>query len=240
MKIILTITFILVTFISNGQDTTYYSHDEHEVSSIKEADYYTIVQRDQIDTVKRSETTYFITGQIKKENNYSADNKLEGKWKEWYESGQLHRDVDYKEGGLNGNLLTYWETGKPKRIDTYEKNKLISGKCFDSDGTEIMHFDYEKMPEFPGGEIALIRYLSREIKYPATALRKEIQGQTIVNFIINTNGSVTDVHIIQSDNEVFNDESIRVVQSMPAWHPGMQDGEPVKVSYNLPIKYSMR
>lgn len=95
----------------------------------------------------------------------------------------------------------------------------------------------ETMPEFPGGKKALYKFLGDNIKYPAKAKEDGIQGQVFVNFIIETNGSVTNVNILRGVNSELDKEAERAVKIMPNWKPGEQRGEKVRVSYNLPIKF---
>lgn len=242
MKYILTITLCIVSLISYGQDTTYYDYDWNKVSSMNKAHYYEVIQRDQVDTNRVNETIYYKSGQKRTEKNYSVykDKKLDGKFKQWYESGQLRKDIDYKDGKLNGTLITYWDNGIPKRVDIYENDKFISGRCTNPDGKEITHYDYEKIPEFPGGMNGFMNYLVKEIKYPKKSKRKGIEGRVLLSFIVNKDGSISDIEIVQSVNDELDKEAIRVVKTMPKWEPGMQDGETVRVAFNLPINYSLK
>lgn len=241
MKNIFTFVLTIVSLVSYGQDTTYYDHDWKKVSFMSKAQYYEIIQRDQADTNKAIETTYFISGQIKMQKSYSVykDKKLDGKLKEWYENGQIRRDIDYKDDKLNGRVLTYWDNGKPKRIDNFENDKLIDGKCINSDGKETIHYDYEKMPEFPGGINALTQYLIKEIRYPNKSRRKGIEGRVVVGFIVNKNGTMSDIKIVESVNDELDQEAMRVLNKIPKWKPGMIDGEAVRVAFNLPIKFTL-
>lgn len=136
-------------------------------------------------------------------------------------------------------MLTYWENGKPKRIDRYEYDKLIEGKCLNADGKEIKFYDYEKMPEFPGGLNELMQYLIKEIKYPDRARKKGVEGRVLVGFIVNKTGILSDIKIVQSVSDELDEEAIRVIKKMPKWEPGMQDGEAVRVSFMLPIKFRL-
>ena len=100
--------------------------------------------------------------------------------------------------------------------------------------------DYETMeqkPEFPGGEEALMKFLSENICYPEEALKAGIQGRVVVSFIIEPDGSISNVQVVQGVNDSLNAEAVRVVSSMPKWTPGMMDGKAVRVKYNLPITF---
>jgi protein TonB len=98
----------------------------------------------------------------------------------------------------------------------------------------------ESMPEFPGGEAALYKYLGENIKYPQMAKESGIQGRVFVTFVVERNGSVTDVRVLRGIGGGCDEEAIRVVQNMPKWTPGKQRGKSVRVQYNLPVKFTLQ
>lgn len=98
----------------------------------------------------------------------------------------------------------------------------------------------EDMPSFPGGEAKLFEYLGKNIKYPQIAKEAGISGIVYVNFVVDTNGEITDVKVLRGIGGGCDEEAMRVVKNMPKWSPGKQRGKPVKVSYNLPIRFSLK
>jgi len=98
----------------------------------------------------------------------------------------------------------------------------------------------EENPTFPGGEGELYKYLGESIKYPEEAKELGIQGRVFVNFVVETDGSVSNVRVLRGIGGGCDEEAIRVVQAMPKWTPGKQRGIPVRVSYNLPIKFTLQ
>lgn len=99
----------------------------------------------------------------------------------------------------------------------------------------------ETMPEFPGGgQEALFKFLQSEMKYPQVAKENGIQGTVFVNFVVGQDGKIRDVKVLRGVNKMLDDEAVRVVKAMPSWKPGKQRGKPVSVSYNLPIKFTLR
>lgn len=98
----------------------------------------------------------------------------------------------------------------------------------------------EDMPSFPGGEAKLFEYLGKNIKYPQIAKEAGISGIVYVNFVVGTSGNITDVKVLRGIGGGCDEEAIRVVKNMPQWSPGKQRGKPVKVSYNLPIRFSLK
>lgn len=98
----------------------------------------------------------------------------------------------------------------------------------------------EAMPEFPGGEAALHKYLGENIKYPQMAKESGIQGRVFVTFVVERDGSVTDVKVLRGIGGGCDEEAIRVVKGMPRWSPGKQRGKPVRVQFNLPVKFTLQ
>ena len=103
-----------------------------------------------------------------------------------------------------------------------------------------MVFDVvEVMPQFPGGQIAMLQYIMKNIKYPEQAMKEGIQGRVTVRFIVEKDGSISDVRPILSVHPLLNKEAVRVVESMPKWTPGKQNGKPVRVRFNVPVMFKL-
>lgn len=98
----------------------------------------------------------------------------------------------------------------------------------------------ESMPEFKGGGGELYKYLGSNIKYPVMAKESGIQGKVYVTFVVERDGSVTDVKLLRGIGGGCDEEAIRVVSSMPKWKPGKQRGKPVRVQYNLPVRFTLQ
>ncbi len=97
------------------------------------------------------------------------------------------------------------------------------------------------MPSYEGGDAAMFRYLQRNVKYPSEARNNNVEGTSYVQFIVDTDGGVDNVEVVKTSGDItLDEEAIRVVQSMPDWKPGMQNGAPVNVRYILPIKFQMK
>ena len=97
----------------------------------------------------------------------------------------------------------------------------------------------EQMPKFPGGEQAMMEYVSRNVKYPESAKENNLQGRVIVKFVIEKDGTVSNVEVGRGWGNELDDEAVRVVKAMPKWKPGKQDGKPVRVSFLLPINFKL-
>ncbi|MGE4587365.1 MAG: energy transducer TonB [Mangrovibacterium sp.] len=98
----------------------------------------------------------------------------------------------------------------------------------------------EEMPEFPGGELALRRFISNAIRYPVIAQENGIQGKVYVSFVVGKDGKVSDAQVIRGVDPSLDKEALRVVNSLPRWKPGKQRGEPVRVSFSVPISFVLQ
>lgn len=96
----------------------------------------------------------------------------------------------------------------------------------------------EMFPRFPGGHIALFEYLSKNIKFPKEKEKEDVKVRVVTTFTVEKDGSITDAKIVRSQGEAFDNEALRVINSMPKWIPGMQNGKAVSVKYTLPITFS--
>jgi protein TonB len=106
---------------------------------------------------------------------------------------------------------------------------------------EVVFVIVEKMPEFPGGQQALFKYLSENVKYPVIAQENGIQGRVICQFVVNKDGAIVDVEVVRSGGDPSLDkEAIRVIKSMPKWKPGQQRGKPVRVKYTVPVNFKLQ
>ena len=132
----------------------------------------------------------------------------------------------YGEMGKNGVIL----------IETKEhalKNDTVSKEDKPVYGVEVM-------PQFPGGDEALLNFIKENLHYPSSDAQFGIQGRTTVRFVINKLGQVCDVTVIRSLSKACDAEAIRVVKKMPNWIPGKQEGKPMSVYYTLPIVYKLQ
>ena len=111
-----------------------------------------------------------------------------------------------------------------------ETNEEINPEAFDV---------VEKMPEYPGGIEGLMKFLSENVRYPEAASKAGIQGRVLVNFIVEKDGRISNIHVINKVNDYLDAEAIRVVGVMPKWTPGMHEGKPVRVKYTVPISFRL-
>ena len=98
----------------------------------------------------------------------------------------------------------------------------------------------EEMPSFPGGNGALMSYLSSNVKYPVVAQENGVQGRVIISFVVERDGSISDVKVARSVDPSLDREAQRVVKSMPRWTPGKQNGQTVRVKYTVPVVFRLQ
>ncbi len=98
----------------------------------------------------------------------------------------------------------------------------------------------EQQPLFPGGPAALMKYLSENTKYPVVALENGVQGRVTVQFVVEKDGSISDVHVLRGVDPSLDKEAVRVVKSMPRWTPGKQNGITVRVNYRVPVLFRLQ
>ena len=98
----------------------------------------------------------------------------------------------------------------------------------------------EQMPMYPGGDGALMGYLRDNIKYPTVAAENGVQGRVVVGFVVERDGSITDVNILRGVDPSLDREAMRVVKSMPRWNPGKQNGSAVRVKYQVPVSFRLQ
>ena len=120
------------------------------------------------------------------------------------------------------------------------QNRVIDVESVPVDTAETKVFDMvEQMPSFPGGPSALFQWLASNIKYPLVAEENGIQGRVIVTFVVERDGSITEVGVVKSVDPSLDKEAVRVTKSMPHWIPGKQKGNAVRVKYTLPITFRL-
>lgn len=107
------------------------------------------------------------------------------------------------------------------------------------DDEPVNFYSVQERPQFPGGETALYQFLANNVKYPEDAMANNVQGTVWVQFIIDKKGNVTNVKVVRSVDPSLDKEAVRVVKSMPRWKPGKQRGKPVRVIFQVPIKFEI-
>lgn len=146
----------------------------------------------------------------------------------------------WSPGRQNGKPVytryTFPVTFKLTEEDVAAAQKKSSDENDDTEVVEVV----EQNPSFPGGEQALMEWLGKNMKYPATAQENSIQGRVMVQFVITKDGSIVEPEIYRSVHPLIDAEAMRVVLSMPKWNPGLIKGKPARVRYTLPLTFRLQ
>lgn len=135
---------------------------------------------------------------------------------------------------MHGIYISYWDNGQMKRKDHFKKGKLKSGTVWNPDGEEAAHYPLLVKPVFPGGMKGLVSYLKENAINP----KGSGGGKVKVKFVIQKDGKVADIEIVQSVSPALDLAAYKVVSAMPDWKPGEHDGEKVNVMYTLPLNFA--
>lgn len=152
------------------------------------------------------------------------------------EMNELKTDSDLdpiRENETYKELIAHYDS---LFVETNHLPELIYSQVKDSRAIP----EVDEMPQFPGGESELLRYVAENVKYPNEARKKNISGRVFVQFVIEPDGSVSNIQILRGIGSICDQEAYRVVQSMPKWKPGKKDGKKVRVEYVLPINFKLR
>ena len=130
----------------------------------------------------------------------------------------------------------------PPEIPVVKVDELVESNHLlvqTEDDSDKIYDKVEELPAFPGGEVALMRFLSDNMKSPKVARESGIQGRVVVQFVVGSDGSICNAKVIRSIDPYLDKEALRVVSVMPRWKPGMQKGKPVSVQYTMPLMFRL-
>jgi Gram-negative bacterial TonB protein C-terminal len=244
MTTYLLIALSTINILSYSQDTIYLDKNSNPTDK-SHAEYFKIRYKGNKIFNRVVDETYYISGEKESEScyYYDPDGKTsipisDGIQKTWHKNGILKSVYTTKEGKYNDTLKTFWDNGRLKRKDIYQNGKLMDGQCFDVSGNLIPHFDYEVMPQYPGGIQRLREDVYKNLQMPEYLKEHNIPYvQVIAKFFVYESGNVTDITIVKGYNKEVNDEVIRVISKLKKWSPGFKDGELVRIAYSIPLRF---
>lgn len=141
----------------------------------------------------------------------------------------------YSEDAKNGIVVIYVKDGKYKPAEIKTSDMKVK-----HNGNSDVFTAVEQEPEFPGGTQALVEFIRTNLRYPEPCVKDSIEGRVTLSFVVEKDGSVTEITKMRSPNEDLTKEAIRVVSAMPNWIPGKQRGEAVRVRYVLPVTFRLK
>ncbi|MBQ5578250.1 MAG: energy transducer TonB [Prevotella sp.] len=163
----------------------------------------------------------------------TIDNINVMKNKEALEEYASHFNADTSNGIIFVNTKDYVKNGGSRDVAS------VRVKAKKTQDIENIFDVVEHMPEFPGGTAEMMKYLQTNIRYPEAAHKAGTQGRVLVNFVVEADGTISNANVLRSVSEELDAEAIRVIQNMPKWKPGMQNGQAVRVKYTIPISFRL-
>lgn len=163
-----------------------------------------------------------------------------GHFKERRSSGtqELIEEGDYVDGFKDGLWSETNTSGDTWYKEKFMKGKLLSGESF-KNGQSYLYAVNMEFPNFNGGMNEFYRYLARSIRYPQDAMQYNISGKVYLSFVVNADGSLSDIKVERGVSRSIDQEAVRVLSRSPKWIPGKQRGIPVRVKYNIPVSFSL-
>ena len=251
-----------------NRDTTFYDKTGKMVEDQLYADSYEILLPDPVDSIKAIERVYSKTGKLSSEKYFlksdlvkakrdssfdpyifkiftqkeinQKNRQTEGRYREWYENGQLSKDFYIESGKKNGNLIFYWGNGTLRRTGTYTKGVTENGECYNNSGIKIPYFEADMPSSYPGGKEAMAEYLRTNLQYPPMAFQRNKQGTVKVKFVVTNTGLISRILIPKSLDKDLGMEAIRLIRKMPKWLAEFKDGDPVSSVQSLDINFFIK
>jgi len=255
----LTITiFLLLTYAIYAQDTIYFDKHEAEIDNQKKARFYRIIRRDSLDKNLAKATDYFKSGKIKTIANLvdessvpakekksglhafllSKDGKTKwlnnGKYMEWFKNGKLKKDIDFRNGGMNNQLITYWPNGRVKRREQYDNSwKMLRGVCYESDGLLGQFLPYFQFPVYDFKAFGSMQtFINKNLQYPKALSDKQCTGKMSIHSFIDSNGEFYKNTITKGIHPELDNAVNKLLSRLPnCFAPAMCNGDPT--SYRL-------
>ena len=182
-----------------------------------------VLPEEVLKSVKVTELAIVEDEKVKKEDEIKTQDELKETETAF---GQKDNEKGTEDRNVTRTLKEEVVVEKP-----VEKPKEVKEEVFRS---------VEQMPQFPGGEAALMKYLQSHINYPPMAAENNVQGRVVVQFVVDKTGRVGEVKVVRSVDKDLDKEAIRVVKSLPKFTPGRQNGQPVRVWYTLPVTFKLQ
>ena len=183
-----------------------------------------VLPEEVLNTVKVTELAIVQDDQVKKEDEIKTQDELKETETAF---GQKDNDKGTEDRNVTRTLKE--EVVVEKKVEPEKKAE-----------PEQIFKSVEQMPTFPGGEAALMKYLSSHIQYPAMAQENNVQGRVVLQFVVEKDGRVGEVKVVRSVDKDLDREAVRVCKTLPKFTPGRQNGQPVRVRYTLPVSFKLQ
>ena len=184
---------------------------------------------------------YYRNGSDSLVVNYS-NNKRVGECTVFYPDGAKHSIRHFKDNKLEGKFIQYYPDGNLRREEVYAEGKCKGGRLYDTDGTKLPHQPYEIFPSFKGGTTRFQQLVLDNVHYTSQQAANGEEGRVVLSFTIDTDGSMIDIDVRESKNEVLCQEALKGLTKVARkhkWAPYFQDGKVKKTNMNLPINFKI-
>ncbi len=146
----------------------------------------------------------------------------------------VENDVELEEV----DLISSEDDQSAAQVETFVAPPAVEEE--EEESAQQIFLVVEKMPEFPGGQGELMKFLAKSIKYPVIAQENGIQGRVTCSFVVNRDGTIVDATVVRGVDPSLDKEALRVINAMPKWSPGEQRGKPVRVKYTVPVTFRLQ
>lgn len=182
---------------------------------------------------------YYENGQKESEGDF-INNKKEGEWNYWYKTGKIDKKGNYVKNKYDKEWQFYFESGQISAKENYNKGKLVDHQFWNEDGSKVEGNPKAEEPvEFVGGQKAFQSYFFSELKYPKKSIEADFSGTVYIEFIIEIDGTITNLKVTKSLSILLDREVLRVITKIPKWKPGKQHNRLVRTLYVIPISFGL-
>ncbi len=209
-------------------------YEQHYVAEnvIKETGYY----RSKDSLIRSGHTVSYDARGFKIADGFYHRDMKYGKWKMYYpHTDTLRVELNYSDNILDGDLISYYRSGKLKREETYVSGRSAGGKCYGEDGKEIPFTEYYPFPK----PVDTAPFLAVNLKYPENDRDNGIQGTVLLTFVIEKDGSISNISTLKSVSKGCDAEAIRVLKLIPKWPILIVDDEPTTMEATFPIVFKV-
>lgn len=183
---------------------------------------------------------YFVNGNVKELTSYNSNAEEEGVQRKFYENEVLQSEGIFKNGKYDSIWTYYHPNGQPCSIEEYAYGELQKFQFYDAKGNEIESgLAPYVVPEFPGGQMALFKFIGQHIVYPRIAMEQSVEGRVVLKLFFDTDGNINNIEIAKDIGYGCGDASVKMVEMMPQWSGGVNHNLPFDFEYYLPIKFKL-
>ncbi|GEM_PF-5714152 len=237
-KIYILVTLFILTLNLFAQDTirVYFDENWKKIERIEDAAYYRkLFKKCDLWYAK----DYYLRGQLQMEGSFTNKKctKRSGAFTYYSEDGTIDFKGAYIKNKYEGIWNWYHLNGQKSSEELYFKGKRIKAEYWDANGMRVDSTEGEHMARFNGSVQGFRKYVDSKLKYPESAVNQEDEGRVYVSFVVEKDGSLSNIKAVKSVGKALTEEALRVVRSSPKWEPAKQHNRFVRIHYTFPITF---